>query len=151
MSLKERIQSEMKTAMKAKDQDALRALRALKSMILLAETEKGASDELTEDAEMKLLTKAAKQRRDSAQIFKEQGRDDLYEKEVSELAIIERFLPEQLSEEEVTKIVNEIVEQTGASSMKDMGKVMGMATKKLAGQADPKLISSLVKSILSGK
>lgn len=151
MSLKEKIQSEMKTAMKAKDQDALRALRAIKSMILLAETEKGAGDELTEDAEMKLLTKAAKQRRDSAQIFKEQGRDDLYEKEVTELAVIERFLPEQLSEEDVAKIVREIVVQTGASSMKDMGKVMGMATKKLAGQADPKLVSSLVKGILSGK
>jgi len=151
MSLKDKIQSEMKTAMKAKDQDTLRALRALKSMILLAETEKGAGDELTEDAEMKLLTKAAKQRRDSAQIFKEQGRDDLYEKEVSELVVIERFLPEQLSEDDVKKIVASIIAETGASSMKDMGKVMGLATKKLAGQADPKLVSTLVKSILSGK
>ncbi|MGB0524145.1 MAG: GatB/YqeY domain-containing protein [Flammeovirgaceae bacterium] len=150
MSLKEKIQSEMKTAMKAKDQDALRALRAIKSMILLAETEKGASEELTEDAEMKLLTKAVKQRRDSAQIYKEQGRDDLYEKEVSELNVIERFLPEQLSDEDVAKIVRGIISEVGASSMKDMGKVMGLSTKKLAGQADPKLISTLVKSILSG-
>ena len=149
MSLKEKIQAEMKTAMKAKDQAALRTLRALKSMILLAETEKGAGDELTEDAEMKLLTKAAKQRKDSAQIFKEQGREDLYEKEAEELAIIERFLPEQLSEEEVTKVVEAIIAETGASSMKDMGKVMGLATKKLAGQAEPKLVSSLVKAKLS--
>lgn len=150
MSLKEKIQSEMKTAMKAKNQDALRTLRAIKSMILLAETEKGAGDALTEEAEMKLLTKAAKQRRDSAQIYQEQGRDDLYQTEITELAIIEQFLPEKLSDEEVEKIVRGIIEETGASSMKDMGKVMGLSTKKLAGQADPKMISSLVKQILSG-
>ena len=151
MSLKENIQSAMKTAMKAKDQDALRALRAIKSMILLAETEKGASENLTEEAELKLLTKAVKQRRDSAQIYKEQGRDDLYEKEISELAVIEPFLPEQLSDEEVAKVIQGIIDEVGASSMKDMGKVMGLSTKALAGQADPKLISSLVKGILSGK
>lgn len=151
MSLKETIQSEMKVAMKAKDQDSLRTLRAIKSMILLAETEKGAGDELTEATEMKLLAKAAKQRRDSAQIYKEQERDDLYQIEISELAVIERFLPAQLSEEDVKNIIEEIIAETGASSMKDMGKVMGMATKKLAGQADPKLVSTLVKGILSGK
>ena len=150
MSLKEKIQSEMKTAMKAKDQDSLRALRAIKSLILLAETEKGSGDDgLSEEAEMKLLAKAVKQRKDSAAIYKEQGRDDLYENEMVEVKVIEKFLPEQLSEEEVEAKVKVIIEQVGASSMKDMGKVMGMATKQMAGTAEPKVISALVKKLLN--
>ncbi|MEN7547050.1 GatB/YqeY domain-containing protein [Rapidithrix thailandica] len=149
MSLKERIDSEIKTAMKAKDKDTLRALRSIKSLIMLAETEKGGGDGLTEDAEMKLLTKAAKQRKDSLDIYQKEGRADLAEKEASELAIIEKFLPEQLSDEEIEKVISEIITQTGAESMKDMGKVMGMATKQLAGKADAKKISEVVKAKLA--
>ena len=150
MSLKTKVQSAMKDAMKSKDQDALRALRSIKSMILLAETEAGAGDELSEAAEMQLLTKAAKQRRESAEVYTEQGRDDLAGPELAELAVIEGFLPKQLSDEEVEAEVKKIIEEVGASSMKDMGKVMGKATKTLAGKADSKKISTLVKTILSG-
>ena len=139
----------MKEAMKAKDQDALRGIRAIKAKILLAETESGSSGELTEEQELKLLAKEVKQRKDSAAIFKEQNRQDLYDKEIAEIAVIERFLPAQLSDEEVEAKVKAIIEQTGASSMKDMGKVMGLASKELAGVADPKKISALVKQLLS--
>lgn len=149
MSLKDTIQSSMKEAMKAKDQDALRALRAIKSLILLAETETGSKEELAEEEEMKILAKAVKQRKDSAAIYKEQNREDLYEKEMVEVAIIEKFLPQQLSEEEVEAKVKAIIAETGASSMKDMGKVMGLATKQLAGVADPKQVASIVKKSLS--
>ena len=150
MSLKTEVQNAMKDAMKSKNQDALRALRSIKSMILLAETEAGAGDELSEAAEMQLLTKAAKQRRESAEVYKEQGRDDLAGPELAELAIIEAFLPKQLSDEEVETEVKKIIEEVGASSMRDMGKVMGKATQSLAGKADSKKISTLVKAILSG-
>ena len=149
MSLQKQVMDAMKTAMKEKDAVALESLRAVKSAILLAQTESGAKAELTEDQELKLLQKLVKQRKDSAAIFNEQGRDDLAQPELSQAAVIEQFLPEQLGEEEITKVVEEIIAQTGASSMKDMGKVMGMASGKLAGQADGKTISNIVKQRLS--
>ncbi|MEO9872223.1 GatB/YqeY domain-containing protein [Ekhidna sp.] len=149
MSLKTTIESEIKQAMLSKDKDRLRALRAIKSQILLAETEKGSEGELSEDAELKLLTKAAKQRKDSIEVFEQQGRDDLSATEKSELTVIESFLPKQLSEAEVETEVKAIISETGATGPQDMGKVMGVATKKLAGKADGKMISSLAKKLLS--
>ncbi len=149
MSLKNKIDQDIKQAMLAKNQDELRALRAIKSMILLAETEKGAGGELSDDAENKLLMKAAKQRKESADLYREQNRDDLLAKEEQELTVIERYLPQQLSEEEVQAKVAAIIEEQGATSMADMGRVMGIATKTLAGQADGKLISELVRKTLS--
>ncbi|WP_420316961.1 GatB/YqeY domain-containing protein [Ekhidna sp.] len=149
MSLKLTIESEIKQAMLNKDKDRLRALRAIKSQILLAETEKGGGGELSEDTEMKLLTKAAKQRKDSIEVFEKQGRDDLAATEKSELTVIESFLPKQLSEQEVEEEVKKIIDEVGASGPQDMGKVMGAATKKLAGKADGKLISTLAKKLLS--
>lgn len=149
MSLKSTIEAAIKQAMLNKEKDRLTALRAIKSQILLAETEKGSGGELTEEVEMKLLTKAAKQRKDSIDVFEQQGRDDLASKEKSELEVIEEFLPKQLSEEEVEQEVKKVIEQVGAVGPKDMGKVMGAATKKLAGKADGKMISSLAKKLLS--
>ena len=149
MSLKTQVESGIKDAMRAKDQDTLRALRAIKSLILLEETKGGATGELTADDELKLLTKAAKQRRESADIYKTQNRPDLLEKEEAELAIIEQFLPKQLTEEEVRAKLQDIITRIGASSPADMGKVMGVATKELAGQADGRVVSSLVKSLLA--
>lgn len=148
MSLKTQIDEAIKTAMKAKDQDGLRALRSIKSLILLAETAEGKSGDLSTDEEMKLLTKAAKQRRDSAEIYKQQNREDLLKKEVDELAIIEQFLPKALSDDELKAKLQEIVARIGATSAKDMGKVMGVASKELAGLADGKKISETVKSLL---
>ena len=139
---------QLKAAMKSKDTVALQALRAVKSVILLAKTENGAASELSEDQEMKILQKQVKQRKDSAAVFLEQGRQDLADPELAEAAIIEQFLPEALSEEEVEKIVIAAIQKTGASGMKDMGRVMGMVSKKLAGQADGKTISTLVKKNL---
>lgn len=149
MSLKQTIDSDIKKAMLAKDKDELRALRAIKSLILMAETEKGAAGEVGEDKEMKILQKAAKQRQDSLAIYKEQGRDDLASVEETELMIIQRYLPEQMSDEELETQIKGIISEVGAESIKDMGKVMGIATKKLAGKADGKAISSKVKSLLS--
>ncbi|KQS33374.1 GatB/YqeY domain-containing protein [Dyadobacter sp. Leaf189] len=149
MSLKTQVESGIKDAMRAKDQDKLRALRAIKSLILLEETKGGASGELSADDELKLLTKAAKQRRESADIYKTQNRADLLEKEEAELAIIEQFLPKQLSEEEVKAKLQEIIARVGASGPSDMGKVMGVATKELAGQAEGKVVSALVKGLLA--
>ena len=149
MSLSTQVMSAMKEAMKAKDQNALASLRAIKSAILLAQTETGSKEELSEDQELKILQKLVKQRKDSAAIFKEQGREDLAEPELAQAEVISKFLPEQLSEEEVANLVEEIIANTGASSMKDMGKVMGQASAKLAGKADGKLISTIVKSKLS--
>lgn len=149
MSLKSTIESEIKKSMLAKDKDRLRALRAIKSQILLAETEKGGSSVLTEDTEMKLLIKAAKQRKDSIEVFEQQGRDDLAATEKSELLVIESFLPKQLTEAEVEAEVKQVIAETGASGPRDMGKVMGAATKKLAGKADGKLISALAKKLLN--
>jgi uncharacterized protein YqeY len=139
----------MKVAMKAKDALTLQALRSVKSAILLAQTETGAKDTLSEADELKILQKLVKQSKDSATIYNEQGRADLADPEMVEAAVIEQFLPEQLSEEEVAKVVDEVIAQTGASSMKDMGKVMGMTNAKLAGKADGKTISGIVKERLS--
>lgn len=149
MGLQQDIMTAMKAAMKAKDQTALTALRAVKSAILLAQTESGASGELTEEQELKLLQKQVKQRKDSAAIFIEQGRQDLADPELAEAAVIEQFLPEALSDEEIEIVVVETIAKVGAESMKDMGKVMGMVSKQLAGQADGKTISSIVKAKLS--
>ena len=141
--------TEIKEAMKAKNVLALEALRAIKSAVLLLKSEAGASEELTEDQEIKLLQKLVKQRRDSATIFREQNRVDLAEPEEAQAEVIAKFLPEQLSEEEVKSLIEAIISQTGATSMKDMGKVMGMASKQLAGKADGKTISTFVKQLLS--
>ncbi len=149
MSLKAQIEAEIKQSMLNKDKDRLRALRAIKSQILLAETEKGAVAELTQEAEMKLLTKAAKQRKDSLEIYEKEGREDLAEVEKAELDVIESFLPKQLDESEVRDVVKKIIADVGASGPKDMGKVMGVATKQLAGKADGKLISTITKEILN--
>jgi uncharacterized protein YqeY len=148
MNLSEQIMSEMKVAMKAKDAATLRGLRAIKAALLLLQTQEGKS-EVTEADELAALTKMAKQRKDSITIYKEQGRDDLQKIEEEELFVIEKFLPEQMSEEDVQAVIAEIISQTGASSMKDMGKVMGMANGKLKGKAEGKLIADIVKKSLS--
>lgn len=149
MSLSKQIMEAMKVAMKAKDVLTLQALRAVKSAILLALTETGAKEEISEIEEIKILQKLVKQRKDSASIYAEQGRADLADPEMAEAAVIEQFLPEQLSEEEVAKVVDEVIDQSGASSMKDMGKVMGIVNGKLVGKADGKTISGVVKQRLS--
>ena len=149
MSLQEKVMVEMKAAMKAKDSMKLEALRAVKGAILLANTESSSKDGLTEEEEMKLLQKLVKQRKDSAQIYKEQGREDLAEPEMKQAEVIEQFLPEQMSEAEIEAKVDEIIAKTGASGMQDMGKVMGMATGELAGKADGKTISGIVRKKLS--
>lgn len=151
MSLEQTINTAITTAMKAKDEVRLRTLRAVKAAILLEKTAEGASGDLTEATEQKLLTKMAKQRRDSLDIFTTQNREDLAAKEREELTIIEEFLPKQLSAEELAAEVKKIIEQVGAAGPGDMGKVMGTASKQLAGKADGKAISEAVKSILSGK
>ena len=148
MSLESQITQDMKAAMRAKDKVALEAIRAIKSAILLAKTEAGGKDGLSEDEELKLLTKLKKQRTDSAAIYKEQGRADLAEAEEAQIAVIDNYLPQQLSEGEIKAKVEEIISKTGASGMQDMGKVMGMASKEMAGQADGKTISTLVKNML---
>lgn len=139
----------MKDAMRAKDEGALRGLRAIKSGILLAKTEPGASDPLSEADELKMLTKMQKQRKDSLSIYREQNREDLAQKELEELAVIELFLPAQMSEGEIKTAIAKIIADTGAAGIKDMGKVMGMASKELAGKAEGKTISEIVKSLLS--
>lgn len=150
MSLKSQVESDIKDAMRAKETDKLRALRAIKSMILLEETKAGGSGgELSADDELKLLTKAAKQRRESADIYRTQGREDLLAVEEAELTFIEAFLPKQLSEDEIKAKLEEIIARVGASAPSDMGKVMGVATKELAGQADGRVVSTLVKSLLA--
>ena len=149
MSLQEKVMAEMKAAMKAKDSMKLEAMRAVKGAILLANTESSSKDGLTEEEEMKLLQKLVKQRKDSAQIYKEQGREDLAEPELQQAAVIEQFLPEQMSEAEIEAKVDEIIAKSGASGMQDMGKVMGMATGELAGKADGKTISMIVRKKLA--
>jgi len=149
MSLSDKISTSIKEAMKAKDQVALRSLRAIKSAILLELTKEGASDELTEETEISMVQKLVKQRKDSLEIYEKQGRADLAEKEKEEIEIISQFLPEQLSESELKEKVASIISDSGASSMKDMGKVMGLASKALAGKADGKAISTIVKELLS--
>jgi hypothetical protein len=148
MSLKQQIDADIKSAMLAKKKEELTALRSIKSLILLAETEKGVSGDVSQDVENKLLMKAAKQRKESAEIFQKEGRAELAEKELVELEVISRYLPKQLTEEEVTGELKKIIEQVGAKGPQDMGKVMGTATKQLAGKADGKLISEIVKKLL---
>ena len=148
MSLQNQVMEQMKTAMKAKDTVALESLRAIKSALLLAQTS-GASGGLSEADETKLIQKLVKQRKDSAVIFTEQGRDDLAAPELAQAAIIQQFLPEQWTEEEIEKVVVQTIDAIGAEGMKDMGKVMGMVSKELAGQADGKTISAIVKNKLS--
>lgn len=138
----------MKEAMKAKDIVALESLRAIKSEILLAQTEGGTSSKLMKEDEIKLLQKLVKQRKESASIYKEQGRDDLADPELAQIEVIAQFLPEQMSQDELKKIIAEIMEAVGATSIKDMGKVIGMASKQLAGKADGKAISTAVKQLL---
>ena len=149
MSLQTKVMDALKEAMKAKDTIALESLRAIKSAILLAKTEAGAAAELAEEEELKLLQKLVKQRKDSAALYAQQGRNDLAEPELAQVAVIEQFLPKQLSEAEVTEAVKAIIAEVGATSAKDMGKVMGVATKQLAGKTDGKVISAIVKSLLA--
>ena len=149
MSLQDKVMEAMKIAMKAKDTQSLEALRSVKSALLMAQTETGSKAEISEMEEIKLLQKQVKQRRDSAAIYTEQGRQDLAEPELAQAEVIERFLPKQMSQEEVDAVVNEIITKTGASSMADMGKVMGAVSAELAGKADGKMISTAVKSRLS--
>ncbi|MBN2868008.1 MAG: GatB/YqeY domain-containing protein [Flavobacteriaceae bacterium] len=149
MSLSVKVMTALKEAMKSKDQTALTALRAVKSAILLAQTESGAKEELTEEQELKLLQKQVKQRKDSAAVYIDQGREDLAEPELAEAKVIEQFLPEAMSEEDIAKVVEDVIAKTGAEGMKDMGKVMGMASKELAGRADGKTISNIVKAKLA--
>lgn len=149
MSLEQQIMSEMKDAMKAKDEAVLRALRAIKAEIIKAKTDPGAGGEIDSATEQKFLQRMMKQRRDSLEIFEKQGRADLAAKEKEEMVVIERFLPKQLSEAEIKEALEKIITETGASSPADMGKVMGVASKQLAGLADGKTISTLVKELLS--
>ena len=149
MNLEQKIMTELKAAMLAKDEAALRSLRAVKAAILLAKTSEGASGELKEEDEMKLLQKLVKQRRDSLEIFRQQQREDLARKEEEEIAVIEKFLPRPMDPEELRAAVAKIIADLGASSPADMGKVMGVASKQLAGKADGRAISTLVKELLS--
>ena len=149
MSLETRITEDMKTAMRNKDKVALETIRAIKSAPLLAKTETGAKESMSEDDEIKLLSRLKKQRLDSIAIYREQNRTELAEEEEAQLAIIETYLPKQLSEAEITDKIKAIIAKTGAEGMKDMGKVMGMANKEMAGQADGKTISGIVKQLLS--
>ena len=149
MSLENTINADIKTAMIAREKDKLNALRAVKAAILLAKTEKGAEGGLTEDTEIKLLQKLVKQRKDSFEIYKNQGHEEMANEEFYQFEIINKYLPEALDEDEVMEIVKAVVEKTGATSMKDMGKVMGMASKELAGKADNKLVAGIIKILLS--
>ncbi|WP_270089790.1 GatB/YqeY domain-containing protein [Sphingobacterium sp. SYP-B4668] len=149
MALEEKINQDIKAAMIAKDSAKLRGLRAIKAAILLAKTEKGNIDTFNEDAEIKVLQKLVKQRKESAEIYKTQNREDLYQIEMEELEVIETYLPKQLDRGQIETIIKAIIEELGATSVKDMGKVMGTANQKLAGQADGRTISEVVKSLLS--
>jgi len=150
MSLEQKVMTGLKTAMLAKDEKSLRSLRAIKSAILNAKTAEGFSGEIKEEDEIKLLQKLVKQRKDSLDIYEKQNREDLAVKEREEIEVIEKFLPKQMSREELTGIISKIINETGASSPADMGKVMGMANKQLAGKADGKTIAAVVKEILTG-
>lgn len=149
MALESKINEALKEAMKSKDTTALEALRAIKSALLLAKTEGGAKTTIDEAEEIKILQRLVKQRKESAEIYSGQGREDLAEPELAQVKIIEQFLPEPMDQSEVTKIIDEIITQTGASSMADMGRVMGMANGKIAGRADGRTISQIVKERLS--
>lgn len=149
MSLEEKVMGGMKDAMKAKDEALLRGLRAIKAEIIKAKTEPGANGQVSEEQEQKLLQKLVKQRKDSLDIYQQQNRADLAQKEMEEIAVIEQFLPKQLTQEELDAAVTAIIAETGASSPADMGKVMGVASKQLAGKADGKAIAATVKALLS--
>lgn len=149
MGLEQQVMDQMKEAMKSKNEAMLRGLRAIKAEIIKAKTEPGANGVLTEDTELKMLQKMMKSRKDSLQIYEQQNRPDLAQKEIEEIAIIEKFLPAQLSEEAITEGLRLIIAQTGAAGMQDLGKVMGIASKQFAGQADGKVIASLVKQLLT--
>jgi uncharacterized protein len=151
MNLEQDVMAEMKEAMKSKNEAALRGLRAIKSEIIKAKTEPGANGELTDDTAVKMLQKMLKQRKDSLEIFRTQNREDLAKKEEEEIAVIEKFMPAQMSEADLKEALKSIIAQVGASSPADMGKVMGVATKQLAGKADGKSISITVKELLSNK
>jgi len=148
MSLEAKINNDLKEAMKNKDQVALRGIRAVKAAILLAKTD-GSGEELNEEKEIKLLQKLVKQRQDSLEIYRKQNREDLAVVEVEEIEVIQRYLPEQLSEDKLKELIGKIIQDTGASGIKDMGKVMGLASQQLAGKADGKAIAAVVKSLLS--
>jgi uncharacterized protein YqeY len=148
MSLTDKISGDLINAMKAKDKVALEAIRAAKTAFVLARAEKGADSVLSEEEELKIIQKLVKQRKESAAIYKEQNRQDLYDKEITEAEVLEKYLPARMSEEELLKIIKEIIERVGAKSPADMGKVMGVATKELAGKADGKEISAKVKFLL---
>lgn len=149
MALEEKVMAALKEAMKSKDEAGLRGLRAIKAEIIKAKTEPGANGQLSEEGEGKMLQKMVKQRKDSLEIYNQQNRPDLAAKEMEEIAIIEQFLPKQLSEDELKAALTSIIAEVGASSAADLGKVMGIASKKLAGQADGKAISAMVKSLLA--
>ena len=148
MSLEEKINADLKTAMLAKDEVGLRGLRAIKSAILLAKTEKGSTGEITAEKEVQMLQKLVKQRRDSITEFEKANRQDLITKEKDEVAVIEKYLPAMMGEDEVREIIKKVIAETGASTQKEMGKVMGAASKQLAGKADNKLVAEIVKSLL---
>ncbi|MBS1761953.1 MAG: GatB/YqeY domain-containing protein [Bacteroidetes bacterium] len=151
MSLEEKVMAKMKDAMKTKNEPVLRALRSIKAEIIKAKTDPGAGGNIDEATELKFLTKMVKQRKEAAEIFEQQGRTDLAAKEKEEIDVIQDFLPKPLSEEELREKIKSIIDESGASSPADMGKVMGLATKELAGKADGKIISNIVKEILSSK
>jgi len=149
MSLQDKVMEQLKNAMRSKDAVALQSLRAIKAALLLAQTDAGATGELSETEELKLLQKLVKQRKDSAALYKDQGREDLAQPELDQVAVIEQFLPSQMGEEALKIAIAGIIAKSGADSMKDLGKVMGMASKELAGKADGKAISNIVKNLLS--
>ena len=150
MSLELKINDDIKAAMLARDAAKLEALRAVKAALLLEKVKEGATGDVTEETELKILQKLVKQRRESADIYGQANRQDLAQKELFDASIIETYLPKQMSEADVTEVIRKIVAQTGATSVKDMGKVMGAASKELAGKADNKMISGIVKSLLAG-
>ncbi|HBS88995.1 MAG: glutamyl-tRNA amidotransferase [Bacteroidetes bacterium GWF2_38_335] len=149
MSLEIKIMAELKDAMKAQDKATMEALRAIKGAIILAKTEKGGSDQLTEEQEMTLLKKLVKQRKESAELYKAANRTDLSEKEEFEAKVISKFLPEQMGEAEVENIIKQVIARVGATSQKEMGKVMGAANQQLAGKADGKMVADIVKRLLA--
>jgi len=149
MSLKKQVEQDLKAAIKAQSKDEIRALRGIKSMIMLSETEKGAAGELSEEVELKLLSKAVKQRKDSAQLYNDQGREDLAKIESTELEIISKYLPTQLSDDELLVQLKELINELGAAGPGDMGKVMGAANKALKGKADGSSIAKIVKTLLN--
>lgn len=147
--LENTVNQDIKTAMLAKDETSLRSLRAIKSALLLAKTEKGASHDLTEEAEIKVLQRLVKQRKESADIYKTQNRDDLYQIEADEIEVIEKYLPKQLSQEDLNAYIKGLIEKLNVTSVKEMGKIMGVANKELSGKADGKAISETIKSLLA--